>query len=120
MFTGDAEEAMTFYVSLFDNSEITSIKHHEDGEMAGKVFQAEFTLAGREFYCIDSPPVHDFDFTPSMSIYVECEDQAELDDAFQKLADGGQIMMPRDNYGFSRRFGWTTDRFGVSWQLNLL
>jgi hypothetical protein len=48
-----------------------------------------------------------------------CEDEAELDAAFARLAQGGQVLMPLDNYGFSKKFGWTNDRFGVSWQFNL-
>lgn len=69
--------------------------------------------------CIDSPVKHGFTFTPSISLFVECESAAELDGAFQQLAAGGQVLMPLDDYGFSARFGWATDRFGVSWQLNL-
>ena len=74
---------------------------------------------GREFLCIDSPTKHKFTFTPSMSLFVDCEDQAELEAAFDRLADGGKVLMPVNNYGFSTRFGWVNDRYGVSWQLNL-
>lgn len=69
--------------------------------------------------CIDSPVKHAFTFTPSMSIFVECENDAELTRVFDQLAVGGKVMMPLNNYGFSTRFGWLADRFGVSWQLNL-
>lgn len=70
--------------------------------------------------CIDSSVKHNFTFTPSMSIFVDCEDEAELNEAFrQPLSAGGAVLMPLDNYGFSTQFGWVTDRFGVSWQLNL-
>jgi predicted 3-demethylubiquinone-9 3-methyltransferase (glyoxalase superfamily) len=48
---------------------------------------------------------HAFTFTPSISIYVECENEAELDDAFTQLSRGGEVLMPRDNYGFSTKFG---------------
>ena len=54
-----------------------------------------------------------------MSLFVECETEAELDNAFEALAAGGAVLMPINNYGFSRKFGWVNDRFGVSWQLNL-
>ena len=54
-----------------------------------------------------------------MSLFVECASDAELDTAFGRLAEGGNILMPLNNYGFSTRFGWLTDKFGVSWQLNL-
>ena len=54
-----------------------------------------------------------------MSLFVECEDDAELSRVFAVLSEGGQVLMPLDDYGFSTRFGWVADRFGVSWQLNL-
>jgi predicted 3-demethylubiquinone-9 3-methyltransferase (glyoxalase superfamily) len=121
MFTGVAEEAMTLYVSLFGDSAITHIERYGPGEMGpeGTVKLARFTLAGREFLCIDSPPVHAFTFTPSMSLFVECESEAELDSVFGHLSECGAVLMPLGNYGFSTKFGWLTDRFGVSWQLNL-
>jgi len=62
---------------------------------------------------------HGFGFTPAMSLFVECESETELDAAFNRLSEGGNVLMPVGNYGFSSRFGWLTDRFGVSWQLNL-
>jgi predicted 3-demethylubiquinone-9 3-methyltransferase (glyoxalase superfamily) len=54
-----------------------------------------------------------------MSIFVDCEDEAELDEAFKELSAGGEVLMPVGDYGFSAKFGWVNDRFGVSWQLNL-
>ena len=122
MFEGVAEEAMNFYVSLFGDSEINRLERYGPGEMGaeGTVKQATFTLAGRDFICIDSPVKHAFTFTPSISLFVECESEAELEAAFSRLSDGGRVLMPLDNYGFSTRFGWLTDRFGVSWQLNFL
>ena len=77
------------------------------------------SFAGHRLIVIDSPPVHEFDFTPSMSLFVEFETAESLDNAFAQLAEGGKTMMPLDNYGFSKRFGWASDQFGVSWQLNL-
>ena len=71
------------------------------------------------FRCTDSPPVHDFTFTPSFSIFVDVASAEELDRLFAGLSEGGAVLMPLDEYGFSRRFGWVNDRFGVSWQLNL-
>ncbi len=81
--------------------------------------RARFTLAGQEFLCTDSPPVHAFSFTPSFSIWIETESHDELERLFAALSDGGTHLMPMDNYGFSQRFGWVNDRHGVSWQLNL-
>ena len=54
-----------------------------------------------------------------MSLFVNCEGREELDAAFARLSAEGHVFMPLDNYGFSSRFGWCSDRFGVSWQLNL-
>ncbi len=120
MFDGSAEEAMRFYVGLFRNAEIGQVVRYGPDEpgMAGKVKQAEFTLAGQRFFCIDSPVRHAFTFTPSFSLFVECESEEELDRLFGQLAEGGEVMMPLDDYGFGRKFGWVNDRFGVSWQLN--
>jgi predicted 3-demethylubiquinone-9 3-methyltransferase (glyoxalase superfamily) len=69
--------------------------------------------------CIDSPAVHNFSFTPSTSLFVECGSETEIDTLFARLRDGGGVLMPPDGYGFSRRFAWLNDRFGVSWQLIL-
>lgn len=121
MFEGSAEEAMTFYRSLFDDAEVVSISRYgADGPGAeGSVQQATFTLAGQPFMCIDSPMRHGFTFTPAMSLFVQCADEAELDRLYAALADRGAELMPLGNYGFSAKFGWVNDRFGVSWQLNL-
>lgn len=120
MFTGQAEEAMTFYVSLF-GGRVDRIERYAAGEPAreGTVKRAEFTIAGHRLACIDSPVVHAFTFTPSMSLFVDCADEEEQSRAFAALSEGGGVLMPLGDYGFSRRFGWVNDRFGVSWQLNL-
>jgi len=121
MFDGVAEEAMNLYISLFKDSRIQQIEKYGPGEQGaeGTVKKGTFTLVGRDFMCIDSPVKHAFNFTPSMSLFVECESEAELEAAFGRLSTGGGVLMPLDNYGFSKRFGWVNDRFGVSWQLNL-
>ena len=121
MFEGDAEEAMTFYISLFDASEIISISRYgADGPGAeGTVQHATFTLAGQQYMCIDSAIKHEFGFTPAISLFVQCEDEAELDRLYAALAAQGAELMPLGSYGFSAKFGWVNDRFGVSWQLNL-
>jgi predicted 3-demethylubiquinone-9 3-methyltransferase (glyoxalase superfamily) len=121
MFEGVAEEAMKLYISLFGGSEIKQVERYGTGEhgAAGSIKVATFTLSGQEFLCIDSPVKHEFTFTPSVSVFVDCDDDAELERVFGRLSDGGRVLMPVDNYGFSRKFGWLQDRFGVSWQLNL-
>ena len=121
MFEGSAEEAMTFYRSLFDDAEVVGISRYgaEGPGAEGSVQQATFTLAGQPFMCIDSPMKHGFTFTPAMSLFVQCADEAELDRLYAALAERGAELMPLGDYGFSARFGWVNDRFGVSWQLNL-
>jgi predicted 3-demethylubiquinone-9 3-methyltransferase (glyoxalase superfamily) len=121
MFTGNAEEAITLYTSLFHDGRIVDLTRYgpEGPGVAGTVMRARFSLAGQEFLCTDSPPVHEFSFTPSFSIWIETESEEEIQQLFTALADGGAQLMPLDSYGFSRRFGWLNDRFGVSWQLNL-
>jgi|SRR5690242_16604171 predicted 3-demethylubiquinone-9 3-methyltransferase (glyoxalase superfamily) len=121
MFEGKAEEAMNFYTSLFPDSSIVNITRYgkEGPGPEGSVVHAVFSLGGQHFMCIDSHVKHQFTFTPSISLFVECGDEEEIERLFAKLSEGGQIMMPLNNYGFSRRFGWCADRFGVSWQLTL-
>jgi len=121
MFEGTAEEAMNFYVSVFSNSKINAVAKYGPNEPGpeGSIKWASFTIGGYELICIDSPISHGFTFTPSMSIFVTCADDSELNAAYNQLSSGGQVLMPLDNYGFSQKFGWVKDRFGVSWQLNL-
>lgn len=121
MFQGNAEEAMTFYLSLFDDASVVAINRYGAGGPGpeGTVEHATFALAGQEFMCIDSAVKHAFTFTPAMSLFVQCRDEPELDRLYTALADGGSELMALGNYGFSAKFGWVNDRFGVSWQLNL-
>jgi len=121
MFEGKAEEAMNLYVSLFPGSRIDSVNKYGPGEAGteGTVQLAGFTLAGQTVMCIDSPARHAFTFTPSFSFFVDLETSEDLEKIAATLGKDGAVMMPLDNYGFSRRFTWLSDRFGISWQLNL-
>lgn len=121
MFEGAAEEALRLYMSLFSDSEIKRLEHYGPGEPgpAGKVKRADVLLNGQLLMFFDSPVHHAFAFTPSISLFVECVDEAEQERVYNRLLDGGEALMPLNNYGFSTRFGWLKDRFGVSWQLNL-
>jgi predicted 3-demethylubiquinone-9 3-methyltransferase (glyoxalase superfamily) len=121
MFESKAEEAMDFYVSLFPDGAVTSIQRYAAGGPGpeGSVMHASFRLNGQNFMCIDSPAKHGFTFTPSMSIFVDCESEAEVDALFGKLGEGGKVLMPLDRYPFSRKFAWVVDKYGVSWQITL-
>jgi predicted 3-demethylubiquinone-9 3-methyltransferase (glyoxalase superfamily) len=118
---GHAEEALTFYTSLFDDGRIVDMtKYGAEGPAPeGTVQFARFSLAGQEFLCSDSFIAHDFAFTPSFSVWIETESEEELQRLYTALGDAGTELMPLGEYGFSRRFGWVNDRYGVSWQLNL-
>lgn len=121
MFQGKAEEAIQFYASLFDDGEILEVRRYgpEGPAPEGTFMLARLRLAGLEVTCFESPAKHEFDFTPSFSLFVDCQDNEELERLVAALGEGGSTLMPLDNYGFSKRYAWLNDRFGVSWQLNL-
>lgn len=106
---GKAEEAMNFYTSIFDNSNIASIERYGKGEdgSEGTVKRAKFILGRQEFMAIDSNGPHSFTFTPAISFFVNCKDQGEVDELWEKLSEGGEKQGP----------GWIKDKFGVSWQV---
>lgn len=118
---GRAEEAVRFYISLFDNAGIVRMTTYgpEGPGPEGSVQHAIFTLAGQQYMAIDSFVQHAFTFTPSISLWVECDSEEEIDRLYGTLAEGGGELMALGDHGFSRKFGWVNDRFGVSWQLNL-
>ncbi len=121
MFSGDASAAMELYGSVFPEFRVERIERYRVGEPGpeGTVKRADATLHGHALIVIDSPVKHAFSFTPAVSLFVDFATRDELESAFSTLSSGGQVFMPLDDYGFSKRFGWCADRFGVSWQLNL-
>jgi len=100
-FDHQAEEAAIFYVSIFKNSEILSVLRKE----ADTVFSVSFELDGQEFVAFNGGPY--FNFTPAVSFFVSCKDQAEVDHYWEKLSAGGEV----------EQCGWLKDRYGVSWQI---
>lgn len=121
MFQGDAEDAVNLYASVFEDFRVSAVERYGEGEpaAAGAFKLAHVSFSGHELMIFDPPPVHEFGFTPSMSLFVDFETREEIDAAFAGLSQDGTVMMPLDDYGFSARYGWIADRFGVSWQLNL-
>lgn len=106
-FTNRAEEAVAFYVSIFNNSRIQRIARYGEAgpEEVGKVMTIEFQLEGQDFVAINSDA--EFPFSPAVSLVINCQDQAEIDRLWDQLAadpNGGQC-------------GWIEDRFGLSWQI---
>jgi predicted 3-demethylubiquinone-9 3-methyltransferase (glyoxalase superfamily) len=113
MFVGKqhakAEEAINFYVSLFDDSKLISIERYSAGEeeSEGTVKCAMFSLSGQEFMAMDSGREHPFTFSETISLFVRCETQPEINYFWEKLSVGGE----------KSRCGWLKDKFGVSWQI---
>ena len=100
-FNGNAEEAMEFYVSIFKNSKVLNTMGPK-----GKAVSVSFQLEGQEFHALNGGP--QFSFTPAISLFVNCETQAEVDELWGKLTAGG---------GSEEQCGWLRDRFGLSWQI---
>ena len=127
---GKAQEAINFYMSIFPNSNIKTVIKYEEGESGGTpelIKYGLFTLNGVDYMVSESNYNHAWSFTPGISLFVSCDEENEIEFLFEKLtSDGGQIMVPLDNYkgkgdyGFGKKFGWCEDKFGISWQLNLL
>ncbi|MGC6431282.1 MAG: VOC family protein [Jejuia sp.] len=118
---GNAEEAMNFYVDIFENSKITEVRRFgaEGPAPEGSILMARFELNGSKFACSDSYVKHAWNFTPGVSNFVDCNSDKEMESLFGKLSEGGKVLMPLANYGFSEKFGFLEDKFGVSWQLNM-
>lgn len=126
---GKAREAMNFYTSLFPNSEIKSIVKYQKGDIGGTpelIKHGVFTLNDTAYMVSENNYDHAWSFSPGVSLFVECDSENEIDALFEKLSsNGGQVMVPLDNYetgdyGFGKKFGWCQDRYGISWQVNLL
>jgi predicted 3-demethylubiquinone-9 3-methyltransferase (glyoxalase superfamily) len=107
-FDGKAEEAATFYTSIFPNSRIGSVNRSAADNPStpkGAVLTVDFTLAGRPFQGLNGGP--DFKFNEAISLTVDCENQEEVDRYWDALTDGGE----------PGPCGWLKDRYGVSWQI---
>ena len=106
-FDGKAEEAVNFYVSIFKNSRIVSITRFGKAGPGkeGSVMSATFQLEGQEFFALNGGP--QYSFTPAISFFVNCETQAEVDELWEKLSEGGK----------KERCGWLKDKYGLSWQI---
>jgi predicted 3-demethylubiquinone-9 3-methyltransferase (glyoxalase superfamily) len=120
-FNDQAEEAAQFYLSVFPNSKIGTIAPYDraaaeaSGQPEGSAMTVEFELAGQQFVGLNGGP--QFKFNPSISFHFKCATKNEADEVWSKLSDGGEILMPLDEYPFSERYGWCNDKYGVSWQV---
>jgi predicted 3-demethylubiquinone-9 3-methyltransferase (glyoxalase superfamily) len=106
-FDGNAEEAVAFYTSIFDDSKLISVMRYGEAGPGpkGSVMAATFELAGQQFIALNGG-VH-YRFSPAISFFVSCESQAEIDAYWDRLVAGGAPM----------QCGWVTDRYGLTWQI---
>ncbi len=108
-FNDNAEEAMSFYTSIFKNAKVKNANHYPEGfpgVLGGKLMTATFELEGQELMVLNGGPM--YQLTEAFSLFVNCETQEEVDYFWDKLtADGGQ----------ESRCGWLKDKFGLSWQI---
>ena len=112
----EAVEAAEFYTSALPDSKITDVSKITDTP-SGDCDIVSFELCGQPFMAISAGPL--FKFTPAISFLVRCATVDEVDELWGKLAEGGSALMPLDSYPFSERYGWTADRYGLSWQVML-
>ncbi|MDQ7859020.1 MAG: VOC family protein [Armatimonadota bacterium] len=110
----EAREAAEFYCAVFPDSTITNVTTLRDTP-SGDCDVVSFELAGQPFVAISAGPL--FRFNPSVSFLVACRTKGEVDDLWRALSEGGAVLMPLDAYPFNERYGWTTDRYGLSWQV---
>jgi len=121
-FDKEAKQAAEFYCSVFPNSKINHQTVLQDTP-SGEVVSVSFELAGQPFMAISAGPL--LKFNPSMSFIVNFDPSQDedagrnIDKIWNQLMDGGQELMPLQEYPFSKRFGWVADKFGLSWQLML-
>jgi len=106
-FDNNAEEAMNFYISIFKNSKVGRVTRYGDAGPGpkGTVMSATFELDGQEFFALNGGP--QFQFTPAISLFVNCETQQEVDELWEKLSAGGK----------KEQCGWLKDKYGLSWQI---
>ncbi|MDX9833263.1 MAG: VOC family protein [Anaerolineae bacterium] len=106
-FEDQAEEAASFYTSIFKNSKINEISRYGEGGPgpAGSVMLVSFELDGQQFIALNGGP--QFQFTEAISFVINCESQEEVDYMWDKLTEGGEESM----------CGWLKDRYGISWQV---
>ena len=104
-FDTQAEEAATFYVSLFEDAEVTRVDHLDGTPSGDNVALVFFRLAGQEYTAINGGP--QFHFDEAISLLINCADQDEVDYYWTKLSEGGE----------EGPCGWLKDRYGLSWQV---
>jgi len=115
-FDKEAKEAANFYVSVFPNSKLKGVTTIS-GTPSGDADIVSFNLWGSDFMAISAGPM--FKFNPSISLFVYCGSEKEIDRIYKALMDGGQALMPLDKYPWSPKYAWVQDKYGLTWQLDM-
>ncbi|MEW5675143.1 VOC family protein [Flavobacterium enshiense] len=105
-FDGKAKEAADFYCTVFTNSKI----------LETNPIVTTFEASGQKFMCLNGGPMYSINL--SISFFVVCETEAEVNASWAKLIEDGSVLMPLDAYPWSQKYGWVQDKFGVNWQLS--
>ena len=114
-FDKEAKEATAFYVSLFKNSKVRNITTIT-GTPSGDCDIVTFNLSGQECMAISAGPY--FKLNPSISFFVVFDNEKEIKDMWNKLVNGGKVLMPYNTYPWAHKYGWLQDKYGLSWQLS--
>ncbi len=115
-FDTQAKEATSFYTSLFKDSVIDNIRTIT-GTPSGDCDIVNFTLAGQEFMAISAGPF--FKFNPAISLFTVFDNEAEITNVWNKLVEGGKVLMEFGTYPWAQKYGWLQDKYGLSWQLSM-
>lgn len=110
----EAKEAAEFYTSLFENSKVINVNTIHNTP-SGDCDIVSFELSGQKFMAISAGPY--FTFNPSISLHVKCKTKDEVDALWNKLSDGGTVLMELGTYPWSEKYGWLNDKYGLSWQI---
>lgn len=115
-FDKEAKEATAFYVSIFPDSEIKSVTTISDTP-SGDCDIVTFSLSNQDFMAISAGPY--FKLNPSISFFAVFDNEESINRAWDKLSDGGKVLMPYDTYPWATKYGWVQDKYGLTWQLSM-
>ena len=122
-FNDNAEEAVNFYTYIFENSKTGVITRYDEASAAasgrpkGSVMTAAFQLNGQDFVALNGGS--HFKFSEAISFFVYCESDERTENIYNKLIDGGSVLMPLGKYDWSPKYAWVKDKFGLSWQITI-
>lgn len=123
-FDSNAEEAANFYISIFKNTRILNRSYYTNAgfeihkKPAGSLLTIEFEIEGYKFLALNGGPA--IKPNPSISFFYNTSSQEDIRSLWDKLLEGGNILMDLQEYSFSKLYGWVEDKFGTSWQLNMV